>query len=128
MPDNPEISHPLVGVRATKPNSPIINPDGTGSSERTISVGFDDKTYLIPTIVPDEKGFLVKRSDEDAIRLFREGLNPQVGVFNSVEEADAFAIQRSNSGGRFQKTLENTTDTEFAKMRSQQILDRRFKP
>ncbi len=91
---------PAIGTRGNAPGESILNPDGTSSSERTISVGFGDITKLIPTIVPDDQGFLVKRSDEDAIALFRQGKNPSVGDFGSVEEADAFAETRSEGGGR----------------------------
>lgn len=91
---------PVVGTRGNAPGESILNPDGTSSSERTISVGFDGVTKLIPTIVPDEQGFLVKRSDDEAIELFRQGKNPSVGDFGSREEADAFAKVRSEGGGR----------------------------
>lgn len=91
---------PAIGTRGNAPGESILNPDGTRSSERTISVGFNGTTKLIPTIVPDEQGFLVKRSNEDAIELFRQGKNPSVGDFGSQEEADAFAKIRSEGGGR----------------------------
>ena len=94
---------PKIGTRGRYKGAPIVNPDGTSSSERTISVGFDDGIYLIPTIVVDEEGFLVKVSNDDAIRLFKQGRNPTVGKFKTVKEADAFAKKRSASGGRFQK-------------------------
>ena len=97
------IDFPEVGTRGLKPGEPISNPDGTKSSERTITVGFDDGFRLIPTIVVDDEGFLVKVSDDDAIRLFREGRNPSVGRFNTEQEATAFAKQRSDSGGRNSK-------------------------
>jgi len=97
------LEFPEVGARGLKPGESIKNPDGTESSERTITVGFDDGFRLIPTIVVDEEGFLVKISDEDAIQLFREGKNPSVGRFNTEDEANAFAKQRSDTGGRNSK-------------------------
>ena len=75
-------------------------------------------TYLIPTIVPDEDGFLVKYSNDDAVQLFKDGKNPEVGVFDSVEAADTFAKQRSHAGGRFPKKVwEGTTADEFKQIR-----------
>ena len=95
---------PKVGTRAVGQGRPIINPDGSQSSERTISVEIDGKVQLIPTIVPDEFGYLTKHSDGDAIALFREGKNPSVGAFNTEAEALAGAKQRSAAGGRFGPT------------------------
>ena len=91
--------------RGATPGEAIANPDGSFSSELTISVGFGNKTYLIPTIVPDNSGVLVQHSNAEAIRLFKKGLNPEVGIFNSVEEADLFAAKRSAAGGRFPERL-----------------------
>ena len=93
---------PSIGTRGAFPGQSIMNPDGTGSSERTITVGFDDGTYLLPTIVVDDEGFLVKVSNEAAIRLFKMGRNPAVGKFGSAAEANRYAGQRSDSGGRSQ--------------------------
>ncbi len=90
-----------VGAKGSAPGESIQNSDGTQSSEQTISVGFGDETFLIPTVIPDKDGFLVKRSDEEAIKLFKAGKNPSVGTFDSVAEADAFAARRSAGGGRF---------------------------
>ncbi len=94
---------PKVGTRGLRPGESILNPDGTRSSERTISVEFDDGIHLIPTIVVDPEGFLMKVSNKDAIRLFREGKNPSVGRFKTEAEALKFATRRSKEGGRFQK-------------------------
>lgn len=93
---------PKVGTRGLARGAPIINPDGSKSTERTISVGFDDGIHLIPTIVIDKEGFLVKVSDEEAIRLFQAGKNPSRGRFDTEQEAKEFAIRRSKEGGRFQ--------------------------
>ena len=102
---------PKIGTRGLAPGEPIINPDGSKSSERTISVGFDDGIHLIPTIVVDEEGFLVKVSNEEAIRLFQAGKNPSRGRFDTEKEAKEFAIRRSKEGGRFQ----NSSDTAVQK-------------
>lgn len=99
---------PLVGTRGERPGESILNPDGSRSSEKTISVGFDDGIHLIPTVVIDDEGFLIRVSNEDAINLFRQGKNPSVGVFKTEAEASEFAGKRSASGGRFSKPPENT--------------------
>ena len=93
---------PKVGTRGTEPGAAIRNPDGSLSSERTISVELDDTIHLIATIVPDDEGFLVKRSDEEAVELFRQGKNPSLGTFKTEAEATAASKKRSAAGGRFQ--------------------------
>ncbi len=89
------------------PNTPIINPDGTQSSERTITLGISvdgkKKQLVIPTIVVNGTGYLVKVSNKEAFSLYRKGLNPAVGLFNTVPEAEEFVKQRSAAGGRFSK-------------------------
>lgn len=102
----PYFDYPKVGARAKKPGEPIINPDGSKSTEQTISVEFDDGIYVIPTIVVDDEGFLVKVSEDQAIELFKSGKNNAVGKFNSEKEAEAFAKARSAAGGRFPKKVE----------------------
>jgi len=97
---------PKIGTKGLTPGAPIINPDGSKSTERTISVGFDEGVQLIPTIVVDDEGFLVKVTDEEAIRLFQLGKNPSRGRFDTEEEARKFAIRRSKEGGRFQTEVD----------------------
>ncbi len=97
---------PKIGTKGLTPGAPIINPDGSVSTERTISVGFDDGIELIPTIVVDNEGFLTKVSNEEAIRLFQLGKNPSRGRFDTEEEARKFATRRSKEGGRFQSEVD----------------------
>ncbi len=103
---------PKVGTRGLSPGESILNPDGSRSSERTISVAFDDGIHLLPTIVIDDEGFLVKVSNEDAVMLFRQGRNPSVGVFKTEAEATEFAGKRSASGGRASKLI-NTLEPQI---------------
>jgi hypothetical protein len=76
---------------------PVQNPDGSMSSEKTISVEVDElnggRITLLPSIVAGQQ-----LSDEEAIRhALRSGL--QYPSFDSHEEANAFAAARSKRGG-----------------------------
>lgn len=67
---------------------PVVhNPDGTISTVRSITVGFDDGTYLIPTVVG---GKVV--SDEEAIAHFKK-THEHLGKFADEASADAYAQQ-----------------------------------
>ncbi|MEQ1491085.1 MAG: hypothetical protein ABL932_11100 [Terricaulis sp.] len=72
-------------------NRPILNNnDGSFSTERTITIEADGRQYLIPTIVGGRQ-----RTEDEAIQLWRSGQNPEVGTFNSAEEAERAAQARS---------------------------------
>src|ERR687892_177761 len=58
--------------------------------ERSKSFRFDDKVYLLPTVVDG-----VHLSDEEVVRRFRQGRITPLGVFDSEEEADAASQTRS---------------------------------
>ena len=90
-----------IGTQATRPGVPIVNDDDSESSEQTITIGIDGKQILIATIVPDENGVLTKLTNEEAVTRFKAGENPAIAEFDTVQQADAFARQRSNKGGRF---------------------------
>lgn len=88
----------LVGARGSQSREapidlrrPILNnSDGSFSTERTITIEADGRQYLIPTIVGGRQ-----RTEEEAIRLWQSGQNPEVGVFNSADEAERAAQARS---------------------------------
>jgi hypothetical protein len=65
----------------------VKNPDGSISTVRSISIGTDQGTYLIPTVV---NGKVV--SDEEAIAHFR-ATGQHLGLFKDDTEADAYAQQ-----------------------------------
>lgn len=73
----------------------IDNPDGSFSTERTITIEADGAFYNIPTIVNGEM-----LTEEEAIRLWEEGQNPEVGAFSSEEEALRAARARSARTGQ----------------------------
>lgn len=70
---------------------PILhNSDGSVSTERAMTVGADGKFYRIPTIVEGKE-----RSQEEALKLWQEGKNPHIGVFDTAEQAEQSAKERS---------------------------------
>lgn len=81
-------------------NRPIIkNPDGTISTERTITVEADGKHFLIPTIVGGKQ-----LSETDAISAWASGTNQAVGTYSSAEEANRAARARSARIGEVRMT------------------------
>lgn len=74
---------------------PVIrNPDGSVSTERTITIEVDGRHVLLPTIVDGKQ-----RSESEAVQLWRGGKNKEVGTFASAAEAERAAIARSKQGG-----------------------------
>lgn len=65
----------------------VENSDGSISTVRSISVGFDDGVYLIPTVVDGEVV-----SDEEAIAHYKE-TGEHLGKFADEAAADAYAQQ-----------------------------------
>lgn len=63
----------------------IYNIDGSISTERSFSVGIDDKEVLLPTII---NGVIV--SEDEAIDHFYE-TNEYLGKFDTIEEAEEYA-------------------------------------
>lgn len=67
---------------------PVVkNADGSISTVRSMSVGFDDGEYLIPTVAADGSRIL---SDEEAITQFKQ-TGKHLGVFDTPEHANAYA-------------------------------------
>ena len=79
---------------------PILeNGDGSFSTERTITAGFDEDGqevfYNIPTIVGGRDV-----GQDQAIRLFKAGQNKPVGRFGTLGEAESAAQARSQNIGK----------------------------
>lgn len=70
----------------------VKNRDGSVSTVRSISVEFDGKEYLIPTVAPDGSRIL---SNEEAIQQYKR-TGKHLGVFDTPENATKFAEQLHN--------------------------------
>ena len=101
MGENPATSGIGKPIDTTRPI--IHNPDGTFSTEKTITVGFDDGFYNIPTIVNGKQV-----SKEEAIRLFKAGKNKDVGKFKTEAEALAAARKRTKEIGKVRSPKKKT--------------------
>ena len=74
---------------------PVVkNPDGSISTIKSISVNFDGKETLIPTISPNGR----KLTDEEAIDLYRR-TGKHLGKFRDVKSASSYAREISKKQG-----------------------------
>lgn len=68
---------------------PVVRtPGGDYATVRSISVGFGDKTFLIPTVSDDGRIM----SNNEAVKVFR-ATKKHLGVFNDQKSADDYAAQ-----------------------------------
>lgn len=68
----------------------VHNPDGSFSTERSITITSGGKEIVIPTIVGGKE-----RSEDEAVELWKNGKNKAVGTFDDPQEAEYYAQQRS---------------------------------
>ena len=83
------------------------NKDGTRSTERLIGVQIDGRETLIPSIWMTPDGIVElgeKKAREFALQYMKES-GKKFPSFSTQEEAEQFAIGRSNSGGVFSGEL-----------------------
>jgi hypothetical protein len=84
-------------------NRPVVkNPDGSISTERSITVGFDDGVYLLPTVV---NGKIV--SEKEAINHFLK-TGEHLGRFNSEEEVGDYPVKLHERQERYYGTSQET--------------------
>ena len=75
---------------------PVVkNKDGSISTVSSISIGVGDGEVLIPTISPDGR----RLSTPQAIERYQK-TGEHLGIFNSVEAADAYAKSLSKRQGK----------------------------
>ena len=90
-------------VRPFNPGERIDNQDGTFSSEWTTSINIEGKEVLVPTIWMTSKGPVdLARHPESIVRAMREFESrgkKKFPRFNSREEAESYARERSRMGG-----------------------------
>ena len=72
----------------------LTNPDGTFSTEETITVSADGLHYLIPTIIDG-----VRVQPHMAVIAWKAGVNPAVGAYKTAREAARAAVERSKRIG-----------------------------
>lgn len=82
----------------------LRNPDGSISTERTITIGTDQGYVNIPTIVNG-----IARSAREAIDLFNQGLNPAIAKFKTEAEAISAAAERSKDIGAWREFVKSLT-------------------
>lgn len=70
----------------------VMNPDGTYSTIRSMSIGTDNGEVLIPTVSDDGKVL----DEESAIRLY-EATGKHLGIFQDPDSATEFAKNLHNS-------------------------------
>ena len=92
----------------------IQNPDGTTSSERTITVGIDGKYYNIPSLVDG-----VQLSEGEAVRRFKAGDIKAVGVADTLKAALKMAGTRTEMLGR--ESVSDTSPADLKQNIKQQI-------
>ena len=89
------------GVDRTRPR--LANPDGTFSTEETVTVPLDGKWANLPSIV-DGKRPPKGRSPEDwAVEQYRKGKNKPVGMFETLRQALDHARARTEALGKILK-------------------------
>jgi cell division septum initiation protein DivIVA len=67
----------------------LQNPDGTYSTESTITVESDGLHYVLPTVIEGKR-----HDNPEAIQMWQQGSNEPVGVFGDANLADRYAQER----------------------------------
>lgn len=88
-------------VRPFKPGERVENPDGSYSTERSITVGIDGQYMNIPTLwmAPDGPKEMSEKEAVAAAKKFMKDTGQRFPAFPSVDQAVNAAQKRSNAGG-----------------------------
>jgi hypothetical protein len=84
------VQWPAIGIPPDPKRPRINNPDGSFSTERTITMQTSDGWFNVPTII-DGKQY----PENEVQQYFLMGLIPHVGKFKTLEEAVAAAKART---------------------------------
>ena len=88
-----ELGKAISGATGPTPNDTtkpiLLNPDGSWSTEKTMTFEVDGKHVVLPTIVGGKEV-----SPDEAMKLFRAGKNAPVGSFDTAKEANDYAQKR----------------------------------
>ena len=80
---------------------PILqNPDGSISTEETVTVPIDGTWYNLPSIVNGQRPPPGVSPEDYAVEMYRRGVNTPVGAFGTVEEAVKHAQDRTKALGQ----------------------------
>ena len=102
----------------------VQNPDGTISTEKSITFKDGDNWVNIPSLVQGKQ-----LTDEQAIAQFRDGLNPATGVYLTQKAAEGAAEARSAEIGRMLDQAANPARAqEQAQAETNQALNESMTP
>ncbi len=89
------------GVDRKRPK--IKNPDGSFSTEETVTVPIGDKWVNLPSIIEGKRPPKKVSAEEWAVKQYKKGKNKPTGVFKTLEEAVFWAKQRTDALGSILK-------------------------
>lgn len=100
------MDRPPLMMRPLKQGEYIRNPDGSVSTERTITYQLDDGRWVnSPTLFMTPSGVRSFSEQPEVAEMIAKRLMLEYGfdfpTFNSLEEAEAAAKARSEAGGAF---------------------------
>lgn len=92
-----------LGLRPLEGKERVLNPDGSYSTERTVTLTFGNQFLVAPSLWMSQKGPIDLRGDEDAILnsvlQYERRTGKRFPRFNDLTESEKYAVQRSLAGG-----------------------------
>ena len=89
----------------------VVNDDNTISTVDSISIDVDGKEVLIPTVVWDENGKAKRLTEKEATEHYKK-TGEHLGVFDSVNDANKYAMQLHVDQDLYYRTLYGMSDEE----------------